>query len=165
MPIDMRRPLVAAIRAALDEVEAEPAKKRHGLGAGRALVIGAGLYTAGRVVTAGRGRALLDAIQQRLPVQEDAGDHEDDDAGGFDDEFDEDGPQAEADEEEPVDEADDEGSADEADEDLDEEEPVDEAGEDEPTDEATDEADQDVDEDEAPAPRRTRGRSGAGSRR
>ncbi len=164
MAIDMRRPLFAAIQAALDEVQAESHKKRHGVGAGRALLIGAGLYTAGRAVTRGRGRGLLDAIQQRLPEQD--GDR----AEGFDDvddEFDEDEPEGAAEED----------FDDEADEDFDDEpEPQAEDVADEPEAEADDEPEaeedasedespEDADEEEAPAGKRTRGRSNARSRR
>lgn len=163
MAMDMRRPLFAAIQAALDEVQAEPQKKRHGVGAGRALLIGAGLYTAGRAVTSGRGRGLLDAIQQRLPEQD--GDRSDD-SDDIDEEFDEEEPEGEAGEDFD-DEAEDELEAEEA-------EPEDEAEEgadqDEPRiegeeDTSEEESSEDVDEEDAPARQRTRGRSKARSRR
>ena len=125
MPIDMRRPLLAAIQAALEEVQAEPPKKRHGVGAGRALLLGAGLYTAGRVVTKGHVKGMLEAIQQRLPEQDDTGDHGDEAQDEFDeeepqDEFDEEAPQAEAEEDAPADEE-------EGEEPADEDEPVNDA--------------------------------------
>jgi len=114
MPMDMRRPLIAAIQAALDEVQAEPPKKHRGVGAGRALLLGAGLYTAGRVVVSGRGRGMMDALQQRLPDLDGSGD-DSDDADDVDDEYDEEEPDAEADDE-PEAEAEEEPEAEEADE-------------------------------------------------
>jgi hypothetical protein len=129
MPIDMRRPLRAAIEAALDEALADPPKKRHG-GTGRALLIGAGLVTAGRLVVGGRGRDMLEALQQRLP------DHGqprmDDDELDEDEEFDEDDDEPEGEGDEDVDEpkGDDDEEVDEAksddDEDVDEPEDEDE---------------------------------------
>ena len=177
MPIDMRRPMIAAIQAALDEVQAEPPKKkRHGVGASRALLLGAGLYTAGRVVARGHGRGLIDAIEQRLPHQQDgSGDDEpEDDASDEDlyededDEFDEDAPEDQADQE-PEDEVDQE-SEDEAADDApepeeDEEEPAPKAEGDEaePEDEAPEDVDkepEDEAEPEAPKPKRgSRGRA------
>jgi hypothetical protein len=182
MPIDLRRPLRAAIDAALDEALADPPKKKRHGGTGRALLIGAGLFTAGRLVAGGRGRDMLQAIQQRLP---DVGASADDDQPEDDEDFDEYG-------DEPQDEAEDdfdEELEDEAGEDVDEE-PEDEADEDvdEPTaddepegegegEEAEPEAQAD-EEDEAPADeepggeeaektprRRSRGRATTRSRR
>jgi hypothetical protein len=154
MAIDMQRPLVAALQAALDEIQAEPPKKRHKVGAGRALLLGAGLYTAGRVVAKGRGSGMLDAIQERLPHRDGQGDDGDVVDEDFDEEFDQDEPEDEADDDQPEGEADEDQPEGEADD-----EPEADAGEDEP---APDEEDA---EDEAPAPKRTRGRSKAQSRR
>jgi hypothetical protein len=173
MPIDMRRPMIAAIQAALDEVKAEPPKKkRHGVGAGGALLVGAGLYTAGRVVTRGRGRGLIDALEQRLPHQRDGSDDEeqyddepeDDDA---DEEFDDGEPEADADEEPEGDvdeEPEAEADADEPEPEAEDEEPPAEGEGDEPEPEAeADDEPEDADEEpeeEAPKPRRgSRGRA------
>jgi hypothetical protein len=178
MPIDLRRPLRAAIEAALDEALADPPKKKRHGGTGRALLIGAGLFTAGRLVVGGRGRDMLQAIQQRVPDLGQAS--ADGDQPQDDEDFDEygDEPEDEADEEfdeEPEDEADEDVEdepEDETNEDVDEPPADDEAEEAEP--EA--EADEDVDEppaDEEPAGedaektprRRTRGRATTRSRR
>lgn len=154
MPIDTQRTLLAAAQAALDEIQAQPAKskKRHSFGAGKALLLGAGLYTAGRVVVKGRGSGMLDAIQQRLP-------HQDDGDDDFDEELDDDMPEGEADED-----FEDEAPEGEADAD---EEPADDA--DEPTAEADEDAPDPDEEDDgndgASASRSTRGRSKAQSRR
>ncbi|HWD73699.1 MAG TPA: hypothetical protein VG371_01085 [Solirubrobacteraceae bacterium] len=150
MPIDLRRPLRAAIEAALDEALADPPKKKRHGGTGRALLIGAGLFTAGRLVVGGRGRDVLQAIQQRLPDVGQAG--ADDDQPQGDEDFDEHG-------DEPQDEAEDdfdEEPEDEADEDVDEE-PEDEAGEDVDEPPADDES-AGGDAEETPR-RRTRGRA------
>jgi hypothetical protein len=182
MPIDLRRPLRAAIDAALDEALADPPKKKRHGGTGRALLIGAGLFTAGRLVVGGRGRDMLQAIQQRLPDVGQAS--ADDDQPEDDEDFDEygDEPQDEAEDdfdEEPQDEADedvDEEPEDEADEDV-EEPPADDEAEGE-AEEAEPEAEADEDVDEAPADeeptgddaeqtprRRSRGRATTRSRR
>ena len=174
MPIDMRRPLIAAIQAALDEVQAEPQKKkRHGVGAGRAVLLGAGIYTAGRVVARGRGRGLVEALEQRLPHQQDGSDEDeqydeepeddedvDEDEEPEDDEDVDDEPEAEAGEEPET-----EGEEDEPESEPDEEEPAPEAegDEEQPEDDAPDgagEEPEDEPEEEAPKPRRgSRGRA------
>jgi hypothetical protein len=184
MPIDMRRPLRAAIEAALDEALADPPKKRHG-GTGRALLIGAGLVTAGRLVVSGRGRGMVDAIQQRLPDQGHA--RGDDDELDEDQDFD-DEPEDEAEEDfddEPEDEADDDIADEGADEPEDEaDDDIADEGADEPEDEAEDDIDEppadderedDVADEGADEPegedavekpqRRTRGRATTRSRR
>lgn len=68
MPIDLHRVLDAAVQAALKEAAAPPPPKKKRLGSGRAVLIGAGLVTAGRVAMRGRGQAMLEALQDRLPV-------------------------------------------------------------------------------------------------
>ena len=70
MPIDLQRILEAAVRAAVVEpAQAAPisgkAKKRR-LSTGRAMLLGAGLATAGRLVVSHKGRDVLDRVQQRL---------------------------------------------------------------------------------------------------
>jgi hypothetical protein len=192
MAMDVRKPLFAALQAALDEVQAEPQKKQkgHGVGAGRALLIGAGLYTAGRVVVGGRGRGMLESLQERLPDLRDGDRGEEPDEG--DEEFDDDAaPEGEADEDF------DEEAEGEADEDFDDEaEPEDDEAEEEPEGEAEeepeteadaepqddeaapdepeaeaeesepeDESSEDTDKKKAPARKSTRGRSTARSRR
>ncbi len=76
MAADLRRVILAAAQAALDEAKAAPAvptksgrnkkKKRKKLPAGRALLIGAGLVTAGRATLGGRGRDLMAGVQDRI---------------------------------------------------------------------------------------------------
>jgi hypothetical protein len=72
MAIDMRRVALAAVQAALEEPDPGPSKQKRKkrLSGGRAVLIGAGLMTAGRLAAAGRGRGMLESVQQRL------GDHE-----------------------------------------------------------------------------------------
>jgi hypothetical protein len=117
MAIDMRRPLHAALDAALVEIAAEtqkPQKKRRSrLGGGRALLLGAGLMAAGRVALSSRGREALSSLSDRLPATS----AEEEDSDEIDDEEDADEPQAEeADEEPQAEEADEEPQAEEADE-------------------------------------------------
>ncbi len=68
MAADMRRVIIAAAQAALDEAKAPAAPKprKRRLPAGRALLIGAGLVTAGRATLGGRGRHLLAGVQDRI---------------------------------------------------------------------------------------------------
>jgi hypothetical protein len=95
MAIDMRRVVLAAVQAALEEPEPGPARKKRKkrLSGGRAVLIGAGLMTAGRLAAAGRGRGMLESLQERL------GDRDGEDEEYFvtdaDEEFEED-PEAEA---------------------------------------------------------------------
>jgi hypothetical protein len=174
MPIDKRRLVIAALEAALDEARADPPKKRHG-GAGGALLIGAGLFTAGRFALSGRGRGLLEAIQQRLPDEVQARDDDDHLDAESDEEFDhpDDPPEDEPDEDfddpdDPPEDEPDEDSDDPDDppdtaagEDVDDT-PADEKGED-VDDTRADEKDED-DEKETPR-RRTRARATTRSRR
>ena len=131
MPIDLSRSLRAALEAALEPPEPAAPKKPH-LTAGRAIVLGAGLMTAGRLVAKSRGRDLLDSLQRSL-----APDGEPD----ADEEYDED--------EAPEDEA----PEDEAAEDFEDPEP-----QDAPDDEVDEEDGTEEDVDEEPAPRRSRSR-------
>ena len=157
MAIDMRRPLGAALRAALDETlpqqpkaAASPQKGSHQFGAGRALLLGAGLVTAGRLVTGSRGRALLEQLTQGGDHAASSDDDRFEDEEDFDDEEFDDEPAAEGEED-----LDDEDAEDEDDEeDFDDEEFDDEPeaeGEDDVDDSAAedDEADDDVADDEA----------------
>jgi hypothetical protein len=71
MPIDMRRIALATVNAAFDQQqEAAKKSKRSHLPATRALLIGAGLMTVGRVALSGRGRGLLDSLEERLTAFE-----------------------------------------------------------------------------------------------
>jgi hypothetical protein len=67
----MRRIALAAVNAAFDQQqEAAKKSKRSHLPATRALLIGAGLMTVGRVALSARGRGLLDSLEERLAVFE-----------------------------------------------------------------------------------------------
>lgn len=69
MAIDWRRSLAAAIESALEsppQPPAAPARKKPRLSGGRAVLLGAGLFTAGRFAMRGRGRDLLESLQDRL---------------------------------------------------------------------------------------------------
>jgi hypothetical protein len=147
MAIDVTKIIQAAAEAALDGQGAGPQQqpekgKRKGLTGPRALLLGAGVYTAGRVLVRARGGGLVGGLQERLADFEDrhlTGEDEDlsDDEGfdegeDFDDEEDEE-PEDEYDEdEEPEDEEEAEPQGE-----YDEEEPEDDELEDE---EAEDEA-------------------------
>jgi hypothetical protein len=67
MAIDVGRVVQAAIQAAAEEPspQGKPEKKRH-LPVGRAVLIGAGLMTAGRLIVSPKGRELLGSLQQRI---------------------------------------------------------------------------------------------------
>ncbi len=67
MAIDVGRVVQAAIQAAAEEPspQGKPEKKRH-LPLGRAVLIGAGLMTAGRVIVGPKSRELLGSLQQRI---------------------------------------------------------------------------------------------------
>jgi hypothetical protein len=161
MAIDMTRVIQAVAESVLDEKgsgsdngkqRSEKGAKR-GRSAPRAFLIGAGLFTAGRLVAGSRGRDMLENLQDRLVDYEQrhfGSDKEDEEPEAaededFDDEYDED--------EEP-----------EAAEDEDfEEEP--EAEEGEEPEAAEDEDFEEEDEPEPPRRRRARSGSGAGSRR
>lgn len=132
MPIDMRRVIRAAVEAALEDPVPQPRRKRR-LTSGRAVLLGAGLMTAGKLATSARGRELFGTIKDRVADAEDRlfGTDEavPDDATELDDqdEFD-------ADEEELQGEAVGEEELDEGEEfdELDEDEPEPELEEDEP---------------------------------
>lgn len=94
MAIDLRRVLEAAVDAATQPAQTasqlKPKKSR--LPAGKAILLGAGVVTAGRVIAGPTGRRMLESVQERL--EEIAHSGQDPDA----DELDVD-PEAEADEE------------------------------------------------------------------
>lgn len=81
MAIDARRIAVAAVEAAFDQVEESnrTKRKRRGLPAKRALLMGAALVTMGRVAWASRGRGLIDSLEQRLSDVVDGGARDDED--------------------------------------------------------------------------------------
>lgn len=65
-PLDVRKIIRAAAEAALEEAPAEGPTKKRRLSGGRAVMLGAGLFTAGRLVVGGRGGALVNSLQDRL---------------------------------------------------------------------------------------------------
>jgi ferric-dicitrate binding protein FerR (iron transport regulator) len=71
MAFDTRRVLLAAAEAALKEAHAldqpaRPRRQKRRLPARRAVLIGAGLMTVGRLAAGSRGRQLLGAVEHRL---------------------------------------------------------------------------------------------------
>jgi hypothetical protein len=150
---DLSRIIQAAAQAALDDSSQSPMQqvsqkaKNKGMSTPRALLIGAGLFTAGRVLVRNRSAGLVEALQRRLDEFE--GEHgESEDAYEEDEEFAEE-PEAEYDEEEEP-----EGE-------YDEEEPEGEYDEEE---EPEGESDVDDEEDERPR-KRSRSRAAAGGKR
>ena len=77
MPMDLSHIIQAAAEAALrDQGSPQQAKnksndkKRKGLTAPRALLLGAGMFTVGRLVVGSRGRHVLEDLQERLAIYE-----------------------------------------------------------------------------------------------
>jgi hypothetical protein len=166
MPIDMRRVALAAVQAALEDPSPGSTKnrqkKKSHLSTGRALILGAGLVTAGRVVAGGRGREMLESLQHRVGQNGDADDEDYVDAEG-DEDFDEE-PEAEEDSEDEAEDPEDEGSEDFEEEDDDEpeaqgEEEPEAEGEELP--EATGEEELDEGDEEEPPAKPARRRAGA----
>ena len=148
MPIDMRRVIQTAADVALKQSQPtqQPAPKKPRLSAGKAMLIGAGVGTAGRLLAGPTLRATLESLQQQIAdsdlvrnLSPDNEEPEAEDEEGFDEEQDEEEPEAE--DEEDFDEED------EPEADVDEDEYQDESDEEEFEDE----------EDAAP-PRRRRSR-------
>lgn len=188
MAMDFDRIIQAAAEAALqgkNSAQQSPQdggkSKRKGLTAPRALLIGAGVYTAGRLLVGSRGRDMVDNLQQRLASFESdlLGGGEQDDEEDFDEdeelddepegEYNEDEePEGEYDEdEEPEGEYDEDGEPEgEYEEDEEPEGEYDEDEEPEAEYEEDEEPEDEVDEeDEEPEERpRRRSTSSAGSR-
>jgi hypothetical protein len=63
-----QRIVIAAAQAAIDEARAtpQPRPKKRKLSAGRAMLLGAGLMTAGKIAAGGRGRHLLGGLADRI---------------------------------------------------------------------------------------------------
>jgi len=171
MAIDLRRPLNAAIEAALNEAisaQREQAKKPR-LTAGRALLLGAGVVTAGRLAVSPRGREILAAVQQGDPSRIFSRDDGSDPEAEGEDLEDEDLEDEDLDDEQEAPDA-----KSEADEDIEEsseqepeaeEEEGPEAQEDEePQDQSADNGD-DAEAEPKKAPRKSRGRAPARSPR
>jgi hypothetical protein len=128
MPIDIRRVIRAAVEAALEDPVPQPRRKRR-LSGGRALLVGAGLMTAGKLAASSRGREIFGTIRHRVEDIEDRVLGADDDLPGDEEEFDEedelyaqeDEPHADAVDEDDLDER--QGLGEREDNELDEDEP------------------------------------------
>jgi hypothetical protein len=110
MAIDIRQAFQTVMEAALREPTPPPKAKQPWLTSGRAVLVGAGLVTAGRLAASGRGRGIVGSLRQRLGnarLDDELDQHLDEDAGDdYDDEdYDDDEPEAddEFDENEPED--------------------------------------------------------------
>jgi hypothetical protein len=121
VPIDLQRILEAAAKAAVEEQAASRRTKKRRLSTGRAMLLGAGLATAGRLLVGHKGRDMLGRVQERIAdfksedgepeaaedYEDELEDYEPESDGGGDDEF-------EAEDENVADDAPDpEGGADE----------------------------------------------------
>jgi hypothetical protein len=137
MPIDMRRVIRAAVDAALEDPVPRPRRKRRP-STGQALLIGAGLLTAGKLAASSRGREVFGALRDRVEDIEDRFLGSDDDLPEDEEELDEQ-EEFDAEEEEPQAEAGDdefdegEEPGDWDDEELDEDEPQPELEEEPPS--------------------------------
>src|SRR5437763_1034538 len=126
MAVDLQRVVKAAVDALLQQPTAQPdvKKPRRRLSGGRALLIGAGVVTAGRLVAGPKGREILESLQQR--IEESDWDSEDGEPEGEGEEdFEDEEPEGEA--EEDFEDGEPEG---EAEEDFEDGEPEGEAEED-----------------------------------
>jgi hypothetical protein len=167
MPVDLDRIVRAVAEAVLEEQDAGPrqptSRKPKLLTPPRALLIGAGVVTIGRVAVRSRGRNLVENLQQRLIDFENqylANEPEGEPDEGYEDEPDgeyegdqQDEPEGEYDDE-PEGEYDDEPEAE-----YDDEEPEGEYEDEEPEGEYDGEPDDEEEEDEEPAHRQPRQRS------
>jgi hypothetical protein len=181
MAIDVRRIALTVGEAILNDLggqgqegessgqrqQAQPSTpKKHGLSAGKALLIGAGVMTAGRAAMRARGGGLLDSLQERLASLED-GDRGDDAAQDVDHEAEEDFEDEGSEEPEDYEEEEPEDYEDEEPEDYEDDEPED--YEDEEPEDYEDEEPEDYEEEEprehARERRRSRVSSGAATKR
>jgi hypothetical protein len=143
MAADLRSVVLKVAKSALEQSGSqppppEPKQKKPMLSTGRAILLGAGLATAGQALVTARGRELVGSVRERLQDQD----------GQEEEQYDE--PEAEEDED-----FDDEDNADEPEAEEDTDEPEAEEDDDEP--EA--EEDEDFDEEDEPPRRRQRSRS------
>jgi hypothetical protein len=83
MAIDVSRVVGAAVQAALEPAPQPTKPKKRRLPFGRAVVVGAGLFTAGRLIAGPKGRELFASVQDRLAEWEPV-DEEDQDVDGYD---------------------------------------------------------------------------------
>lgn len=154
MAIDVRRVLEAALEAAIQDPTPPTKPKKRRLSSGRALLLGAGIVTAGRVVAGAKGREMLGHLQQRIADMDWDGDQELDDAAEYEEDVD-----AQADEAFEPEEEDEELAAEEGDEELEAEEDEDESEDEEQEPLADADEDSDDGDIEPDPPRARRGRS------
>jgi hypothetical protein len=110
MPADLHRVVLAGVQAALQESRAESERNRHHLPARRALLVGAGLVTAARLATSGRGRGMLGTLQNGVTRLQDQltgeDEYEPEDEEDIEDDEDLEQPEGEEELDEPEDEED-----------------------------------------------------------
>src|SRR5438067_906169 len=131
MAVDLQRVVKAAVDALLQQPTAQPdvKKPRRRLSGGRALLIGAGVVTAGRLVAGPKGREMLESLQQRIE-ESDWYSEDGEPEGEAEEDFEDGEPEGEA--EEDFEDGEPEGEAEEdfEEEDFEDEEPEGEAEED-----------------------------------
>src|SRR5918912_1334577 len=88
MAIDIARVIRAALDAATEGSNQIEQKSSH-LPLGRAMLVGASLVTAGRLVAGSRGRDLLESLQQRIADLDDGEDEQDQPEADSDEDLDE----------------------------------------------------------------------------
>ena len=129
MAIDTRRVVEAAVAAAIKELTPPPKPKKRRLSPGRAMLLGAGLATAGRIVAGPKAREMVGRVRERITESDWFGDETPDDIADYDEESEdadyEDGADKDLDledefEDEDEDEEEDEGDFEEEDEEEDE---------------------------------------------
>jgi hypothetical protein len=167
MASDLRSVVLKAAETALKQAgsggqtQAPPEPKKPTLSTGRAVLLGAGIATAGGALLSSRGREMVGSVRERFADEHDQGDEK------SEEDYDE--PEADEDDDEPEGEEDEDFDDEESDEpEGEEDEDLDDDDYDEP--EAEEESDEDgeldEDEEEEPEerPRRRRSRSVSRSR-
>jgi hypothetical protein len=168
MAADLRSVVLKVAKSALEQSGSqppppEPKQKKPMLSTGRAILLGAGLATAGQALVTARGRELVGSVRERLQDQDGQEEEQYDEPEAeededFDDEDNADEPEAEEDEDFDDEDNTDEPEAEE-DEDFDDEDDTDEPEAEEDDDEPEAEEDEDFDEEDEPPRRRQRSRS------
>ena len=87
VPIDLQRILEAAAKAAVEEQAASRRTKRRRLSTGRAMLLGAGLATAGRLLVGHKGPDVLGRVQERIADFKSVEDGEPEAAEDYEDEL------------------------------------------------------------------------------
>ena len=128
MAIDMRRVAEAAIEAAIKEATLGPKPKKRRLSTGRALLVGAGLATAGRIAAGPKAREMFGRVRERIADADLFGEEPSDEVTDDDEELEDEGEY----EDEPDAEAEDDFEAEDDDFEEDDEFEEDEADEERP---------------------------------